>query len=146
VAPLRVNDFSAPVAQLFGATGALTNAAWPKEGFIPYGAGITNQATLQATYLAAYEASASYFDPVTVRELLVMLSGRLESGTPSIDEIEGAQAFIVEISRNSNRLFVAPWSASSRGGQPGDLGGFVVAAVSSDRRFVRFVEFHTWTE
>ena len=27
-----------------------------------------------------------------------------------------------------------------------DLGGFVVAAVSSDRRFVRFVEFHTWTE
>ncbi len=145
VAPLNVYGVSQTPLELFGAAGAMTNAAWVQEGFIPNGQGVTNQQTLQDAYAAAFQAGASTFKPINNRELLEKLSGNVDFGTPSKDELDGAMATIVQISRNSNRLYLASWHTPGRF-QPGDLGGYVVAAVSSDRRFVRFVEIRTWSE
>lgn len=145
VAPLNVYGVSQTPLELFGAAGAMTNAAWVQEGFIPNGQGVTNQQTLQDAYAAAFQAGASTFKPINNRELLEKLSANVDFGTPSKDELDGAMATIVQISRNSNRLYLASWHTPGRF-QPGDLGGYVVAAVSSDRRFVRFVEIRTWSE
>jgi len=41
---------------------------------------------------------------------------------------------------------LASWISSHRGGGPGDTGGLVVAAISTDRRFVRLFEIHSWAE
>lgn len=146
VAPLSVGDPRIPIADQIGATGALTSSAWVQEGFIPNGAGVTNQITLQTAYRDAFNAIASSFDPINVRELTDALSRNTLRGTPSADEIDGAVALISQISRNSNRLYLASWSSNHRGGGPGDTGGLVVAAVSTDRRFVRFFEVQSWAE
>ena len=146
VAPLSVSDPQIQIADQIGATGALTSSAWVQEGFIPNGAGVTNQITLQTAYRDAFNADASSFDPINVRELIDALSRNTLRGTPSADEIDGAVALISQISRNSNRLYLASWISGHRGGGPGDTGGLVVAAISTDRRFVRLFEIHSWAE
>lgn len=146
VAPLSVSDPQIPIADQIGATGALTSSAWVQEGFIPNGAGVINQITLQTAYRDAFNANPGNFDPINVRELIDALSRNTLRGTPSADEIDGAVALISQISRNSNRLYLGSWISDHRGGGPGDTGGLVVAAVSTDRRFVRFFEVQSWAE
>ncbi|WP_233595281.1 MULTISPECIES: hypothetical protein [Corallococcus] len=80
-----------------------------------------------------------------MKELIARLSGNIFSATPTVDEVEGATAFITAISRNSNRLYVTGWSC--RGcGAPGYTAGYVIAAVSTDRRFVRMVSVMTTSD
>lgn len=147
-APLGMNAVAGTPAELFGASGALANSARIKEGYIPNGQGVANQVTLQETYGYAFGSGYDnpyFFEPITPRELIAKLQARTESGTPTEDEVDGAVAYITQISRNSNRLYYSGWRSMGRGG-PGESGGFVVAAVSSDRRFVRMVEVLTWAE
>jgi hypothetical protein len=134
-----------PPSVLFGANGALAGASAVAQGFIPRGTGLATQATLQQGYLDAFNASPSLFLPVNARELLERLAQATVSGVPFVDEIDGAFAYLNQISRNSSRLYLASWKSPGRGA-PGDLGGYVVAAVSSDRRTVRFIEVTTWVE
>jgi hypothetical protein len=97
VAPLSVSDPQIPIADQIGATGALTSTAWVQEGFIPNGAGVTNQITLKTVYRDAFDANPSNFDPINVRELIEALSRTTLSGAPSADEIDGTVALISQI-------------------------------------------------
>lgn len=147
-APLGMNAVAGTPAGLFGASGALASSTRIKEGYISNGQGVANQVTLTDTYGAAFGSSYDYgyfFEPITPRELITRLQARTYSGTPSVDEVDGAVAYITQISSNSNRLYVSSWRSMGRGG-PGESAGFVVAAVSTDRRFVRMVEVLTWAE
>ena len=141
-APLYLNPVAGTAASLYGATGPLANASEIQEGYIANGQGVANQATLGETFSYAYGPQSGIFEPITVKELIEELSGDAVYGTPSVDEVEGATAFITAISRNSNRLYRSYWSC--RGcGAPGWTGGYVIAAVSTDRRFVRMVSVMT---
>jgi hypothetical protein len=155
-ANLTVTDVQTSLVELFGAAGALTSSVWLQEAKV-VGNGVLSQATLRGAYGSAFNASASTFDPINVRELINELSGRLELGTPTQDEVDGVIAFLAPINGSGNaagvagakatsRLYLASWIGSSRGGEPGDVGGVVIAAVSGDRRTVRFLEVHGWTE
>lgn len=146
LAPLSVYGMAQTPLEQYGAAGPLTNVSWIQEGFIPNGQGVANQESLQNAYAMAFQANASTFKPINNRELLEKLSGTVDfNDVPSKDEIDGAMAVAVQISRNSNRLYLASWHTPGRF-QPGDLGGYVIAAVSTDRRFVRFIEVRTWSE
>ena len=141
-APLYLSPVAGTAASLYGATGALANSSRIQEGYIANGAGVANQATLGYAFSSYFGPQSSIFEPITVKELIERLSGTTVAGTPSVDEVEGATAFITAISRNSNRLYVTGWSC--RGcGAPGWTGGYVIAAVSTDRRFVRMVSVMT---
>jgi hypothetical protein len=147
-APLGLNAVSATPAVLYGASGALASSSRIREGYIPNGQGVANQVTLSDSYLAAFGGPYDYpgtFQPINLRDLTQILQGRNYGGTPSVDEVDGAVAYITQISRNSNRLYSASWRTYGRGG-PGEAGGYVIAAVSTDRRFVRMVEVITWAE
>lgn len=156
-ANLTVTDVQTSLVELFGAAGALTSSVWLQEAKVA-GSGVISQATLRGAYGRAFNASASTFDPINVRELINELSGRLELGTPTQDEVDGVVAFLAPIvgpvggsvgaagNKATSRLYLASWIGSSRGGEPGDVGGVVIAAVSGDRRTVRFLEVHGWTE
>lgn len=147
-APLGMNAVSGTPAQLYGASGALASASRIKEGYIPYNQGVANQVTLTETYGWAFGSSYDYgyfFEPITQAELVTRLQARTAYGTPSTAEVNGAVAYINQISGNSQRLYVSSWRSMGRGG-PGESAGFVVAAVSTDRRFVRMVEVLTWAE
>lgn len=148
-AQLAVTDVQASLVELFGAAGALTSSVWLQEGRVTNAAAVISQATLRVSYGRAFGGSASTFDPINVRELVNELSGRLELGTPSQDEVDGVVAFLTagtQGSKAASRLYLASWIAAGRGGEAGDVGGVVIAAVSSDRRSVRFLEVHSWTE
>jgi hypothetical protein len=138
-------QITATTEALFGAAGALSNAAAPQEGFVPNGAGVATQRVLLQGYLDGFNAVSGVFIPVNFSELRARLGERTVSGQPSDDEADGALAYLNQIARNSGRLYLASWKSPGRGA-PGDLGGYVVAAVSSDRRFVRMVEVTTWVE
>lgn len=146
---LAVSDVQTSLVELFGAAGALTSSVWLQDARVT-GNGVIAQATLRAVYGSAFNASASTFDPINLRELINELSGRVELGTPTQDEVDGVVAFLTQGNGQSNkaasRLYLASWIGSGRGGEPGDIGGVVIAAVSSDRRSVRFLEVHSWTE
>jgi hypothetical protein len=148
-APLGMNAVTGTPAELFGASGALASSARIKEGYIPNGQGVANQVTLTETYTAAFGSysydAQTFFEPITPRELITRLQAHAYSGTPGEDEVDGAVAYISQISRSSNRLYIAGWHSWGRGG-PGESAGFVVAAVSTDRRFVRMVEVLSWAE
>lgn len=155
-ANLTVTDVQTSLVELFGAAGALTSSVWLQEAKV-VGNGVLSQATLRGAYGRAFNASASTFDPINVRELINELAGRLELGTPTQDEVDGVIAFLAPINgsgsaagaagaKATSRLYLASWIGSSRGGEPGDVGGVVIAAVSGDRRTVRFLEVHGWTE
>ncbi|MCY1016247.1 hypothetical protein [Pyxidicoccus sp. MSG2] len=144
-APLGSYPVAGTPAELYGATGSLAFASVIREGYIPNGQGVANQVTLVETFNAnagGYKA-ASYFTPITTQELIATLSANYYATHATVDEVEGALAYIYQIYRNSSRLYVAGWSGSYHSGY---MQGFVVAAVSSDRRFVRFVEVITYGE
>lgn len=142
-APLDVYPVSQTPAQAFGVSGVLSNSASIQEGFIPNGQGVANQYTLQWTYYSYFDITGvSTFDPTSEAELRSALA--LPGATQA--EIDGAVAYINQIAGNSKRIYIASWKNEYGRGYPGDLGGFVVAAVSTDRRFVRYVEFVTWSE
>lgn len=147
-APLGLNAVSSTPAVLYGASGPLASSSRIREGFIPNGQGVANQVTLADTYTAtfgsAYDSPVT-FQPINLRDLTQLLQSSAYNGTPSVDEVDGAVAYITQISRNSNRLYYASWRTFGRGG-PGEGGGYVIAAVSTDRRFVRMVEVITWSE
>ncbi len=138
-------QITATTQELFGAAGALSSAASPQEGFVPNGAGVATQRVLLQGYSDGFNAVSSLFTPVNFSELRARLGARTVAGLPSDDEADGALAYINQVARNSGRLYIASWKSPGRGA-PGDLGGYVVAAVSSDRRFVRMVEVTTWVE
>lgn len=146
LAQVAVSDVKTSLVDLFGAAGALTSSVWLQEGRVTSPSAVISQATLRASYGRAFGGSASTFDPINVRELINELSGRLELGTPAQDEVDGVVAFLSQGPKAASRLYMASWIAASRGGEAGNVGGVVIAAVSSDRRSVRFLEVHSWTE
>ncbi|NPD28207.1 hypothetical protein [Corallococcus exiguus] len=137
-----LNPVAGTAASLYGATGPLAYSSTIREGYIPNGAGVVaNQSVLMDAF-SNFGPQSGTFEPITVKELIALLSGHTVSGTPTVDEVEGATAYITAISRNSNRLYYSTWSC--RGcGAPGYTAGYVVAAVSTDRRFVRMVNVMT---
>ncbi|NMO20942.1 hypothetical protein HPC49_07195 [Pyxidicoccus fallax] len=148
-APLYLGYLQESPADLYGADGPLAQASTIVEGFIPYGQGVANQLTLLTAIQNSQElgyGSPYVFVPITQSELEATLSGTAgyDYETPSQEEVDGAAAFITYISRNSNRLYKADW-ACFRGCQ-GDVGGYIIASVSTDRRFVRVVKVVTWVE
>jgi hypothetical protein len=145
-APVAVSDLQTSLVDLFGAAGALTSSVWLQEARVTSSGAVISQATLRSAYGRAFGGSAGTFDPINVRELVNELSGRLELGTPAQDEVDGVVAYLTQGPKAASRLYLASWIAAGRGADPGDLGGVVIAAVSSDRRTVRFVEVHGWTE
>ncbi len=145
VPSLSLSQLTATPTELFGAAGALSSTSSLQEGFFPNGTGVATQAALQQAYLDAFNAFPGWFQAVNARELLAQLNSRTLSGQPTADEVDGAFAFVQSIARNSSRLYVSSWKTPGRGA-PGDLGGYVVAAVSTDRRFVRFIEVTVWSE
>ncbi|GMU01084.1 hypothetical protein KH5H1_52040 [Corallococcus caeni] len=139
-APLYLNAVPQTPASLFGATGSFSSARI-YEGYIPNGQGVANQQTLGEAFSGAFGPQASIFEPITVRELIAQLSAY----SYNVDEVEGAVAYITQISRNSNRLYRTGWSC--RGcGAPGYTQGFAIAAVSTDRRFVRMISITTYAD
>ncbi|RYZ42266.1 MAG: hypothetical protein EOO71_08630 [Myxococcaceae bacterium] len=141
-APLYLSPVAGTAASLYGATGPLAGSSRIQEGYIANGQGIANQATLGEAFSSYFGPQASIFEPITVKELIATLSAGNGSWTPTVDEVEGATAYITAISRNSNRLYITGWSC--RGcGAPGYTAGYVIAAVSTDRRFVRMVSVMT---
>jgi hypothetical protein len=148
-APLYLGYLQESPAELYGADGPLAQASTIVEGFIPYGQGVANQLTLLTAINGSQElgyGSPEAFAPITRDELLETLSGTAgyDYETPTQEEVDGAAAFITQISANSNRLYKANWGCF-RGCQ-GDVGGYMIAAVSTDRRFVRVVKVITWVE
>ncbi|QSQ19630.1 hypothetical protein JY651_30500 [Pyxidicoccus parkwayensis] len=137
---------------LYGAGGPLADASTILEGDISDDEpqGVVNQRTLlealKTTREFGYGAPNSSFYPINPSELIATLSqsAGFNYETPSPEEVNGAAAFLTEISGDSNRLYQASW-ACFRGCQ-GDVGGYVIAAVNSDRRFVRVVKVITWVE
>ncbi|MCP3138749.1 hypothetical protein [Pyxidicoccus xibeiensis] len=148
-APLSLYWLDSSPAELYGADGPLAEGSTIVEGFVPYGQGVANQRTLVTTVNGTRElgyGEAGNFFPITRNELVETLSGTAGYNweTPSQEEVDGATAFITFISRNSNRLYKASWACFY--GCQGDVGGYVIAAVSTDRRFVRVVKVVTWVE
>ncbi|MBN9687656.1 MULTISPECIES: hypothetical protein [unclassified Corallococcus] len=138
--PLNLYPVTQTPAVLFGATGSFSSARI-SEGYIPNGQGVANQQTLGEAFSNAFGPQASDFEPITVKELIAQLSAY----SYNVDEVEGAVAYITQISRNSNRLYRTGWSC--RGcGAPGYTQGFAIAAVSTDRRFVRMISITTYAD
>jgi hypothetical protein len=148
-APLASTAVTTPASQLYGANGPLAATSVIREGSIPSGQGVANQVTLTNTYDTYFNDGYDdpvYFEPISLNELTGLLQQPVEGGAPTSDEVDGALAYITDISRNSSRLYVAHWhSWGSRGG-PGESAGRIIAAVSSDRRFVRMVNLTSWAE
>lgn len=146
-APLGISAVQTSTAELFGTDGVLARNASVQEGYIPSGQGVANQITLATTYYNNWDSTGvGAFTPITPRELIDALKQSVFGSTATADEIDGVVAYITQISRNSNRLYMASWINTYGRGAPGDVGGFVIAAVSTDRRFVRYIEFTTWAE
>ncbi|NOK35074.1 hypothetical protein HMI49_17890 [Corallococcus exercitus] len=142
--PLYQGSVSGTAASLFGATGPLASNADIKEGYIPNGQGIANQTTLGTAFSTYFEPPVGPFQPITVKELIERLgTTSIKGSIPSVDEVEGAVAYITQISRNSNRLYAADWTCRRCSFSPWNTRGYVIAAVSTDRRFVRMVS--VWT-
>lgn len=146
-ASMNLYPVSETPAEAFGVSGVLSNHASILEGYIPYGTGVANQVSLQWGYYSYFDiTSVGAFDPLSEDELRSALAQRMEGQYASQAEIDGAVAYLNEIAGNSQRLYKASWKNDYGRRYPGGLGGFVIAAVSTDRRFVRFVEFVTWSE
>ncbi|RKG98579.1 hypothetical protein [Corallococcus carmarthensis] len=141
--PLYQGSVAGTAASLFGATGPLASNADIREGYIPNGQGIANQSTLATAFTTYFEPPVGAFQAITVKELIERLGTPIKGSTPTVDEVEGAVAYITQISRNSNRLYVADWTCRRCGFSPWNTRGYVIAAVSTDRRFVRMVS--VWT-
>jgi len=146
--PLSMDGVSGTPAQLYGASGPLASSSRIQEGSIAEGDGEANQVTLTETYGWAFGSGYDnpyFFQPVTEAELRTRLQQRTYSGTPTAAEVDGAVAYLKQVSGTGQRLYISSWRSMGRGG-PGESAGFVVAAVSPDRLFVRMVEVLTWAE
>lgn len=148
-APLYLGYLDSPPADLYGVDGPLAVASTIVEGYIPYGQGVANQLTLLTAIDDSRElgyGNPEAFYPINPSELVETLSqtAGYDYETPMPEEVDGAAAFITQISGNSGRLYKADWGCF-RGCQ-GDVGGYIIAAVSTDRRFVRVVKVITWRE
>ncbi|HYO68043.1 MAG TPA: hypothetical protein VEU33_18390 [Archangium sp.] len=142
-APLSVYPVGQTPAQAFGVSGVLSHSADIQEGVIPSTQGVANQYTLQWTYYSSFDiTNLGTFDPTSEAELRSALA--LPGATQA--EINGAVAYINQIAGTRKRIYKASWRNDYGRQYPGGLGGFVIAAVSTDRRFVRYVEFVTWSE
>ncbi|MFP2907674.1 hypothetical protein ACLESD_22020 [Pyxidicoccus sp. 3LFB2] len=144
-APLGNFPVAQTPAELFGANGSLSASTEIREGYIPNGQGVANQLTLVETFNAnaMYGKTVEYFTPITTQELVEVLSEEYLHTQATPDEVDGALTYIQQISRNSNRLYFSRWGYSYHSGY---TTGFVVVAVSSDRRFVRYVDVLTYGE
>lgn len=130
-------------AELYGDAAGLASKSSICDGYLPTSTGIANQVTLKHLYFSSFDSTnVGNFTPVNVRELI----NELSSLTTSEDELDGAVAFITELSRTSDRLYIASWRNDYGRQYPGGLGGIVVAAIDTDRRSFRFVELLTWSE
>lgn len=135
-------SYDGPFPGVYGALGGLTPKSGICEGYLPAGT-VANQVTLQTLYFYNFDSTnVQVFEPINVRELI----NKLTPLTSSVDELDGAVAFITELTRTSDRLYVSSWRNDYGRQYPGGLGGIVVAAVGNDRRSVRFVELLTWSE
>ncbi|ADO73362.1 hypothetical protein [Stigmatella aurantiaca] len=131
--------------ELYGVSGPLADASEIRDGYVE---GIANQLTLvHAAYTSfGIDRQPSHFVPIDTNELIAQLSVRYDGQTVSEEEVNGAAAYITWISRNSHLLYKATWFCAHCGGGPGDMGGSIFAAVSTDRRRVRMVRVRTWVE
>ncbi|MCP3098012.1 hypothetical protein LZ198_03875 [Myxococcus sp. K15C18031901] len=145
-APLEVSTPGQTPAQLFGAAGRLADHAWVQEGGIPEDEGLANQGTLQWTYYGSFGPAPSNFRVVTLAELTAQLSSPVFGQAPTAAEVSGAVAYLAENVGTGARYYVASWSDPYGRTGPGDIGGYVVASVSDDRAYVRFIEVMTWSE
>lgn len=142
---LVVSEVPGSLVDVLGAAGALTSSLWLQEGRVQ-GNGALSHTSLRAAYGRAYNASVGTFDPIDRRELSNELSGRLELGMPTQREIDGVLDYLSQGPRPASRLYLAQWVATGRDSPGQELGGVVIAAVSADRRSVRFVELRAWSE
>jgi hypothetical protein len=131
--------------ELYGAGGALADASDIVDGYVE---GVANQLTLFNAAHASFriDRAVRSFEPIDTNELIEALSVRYDGQTVSQEEVDGAVAYITWISRNSQLLYKASWSCARCGGGPGDMGGVIIAAVSTDRRRVRMVKIYNWVE
>ncbi|MDC0708969.1 hypothetical protein POL68_10890 [Stigmatella sp. ncwal1] len=131
--------------ELYGVSGPLADASVIRDGYVE---GIANQVTLvNAAYTSfGIDRQPSHFVPIDTNELIAELSVRYDGQTVTEEEVNAAAAYITWISRNSLLLYKASWNCSHCGGGPGDMGGSIFAAVSTDRRRVRMVRIRTWVE
>lgn len=140
-----VTEVPGSLVDVLGAAGALTSSLWLQEGRLT-GPGTLSHTSLRAAYGRAYNASVGTFDPIDRRELSNELSGRLELGMPTQREIDGVLSYLAQGPKPASRLYLAQWVATGRDTPGQELGGVVIAAVSADRRTVRFVELRVWSD
>ena len=146
-APLGCYSANETPEEAFGTDGTLASSADIQQGFIPYKQGVANQVTLRTTYYNHFAVTGvGQFDPVTEAELRTLLATRYDGMPVTQQEVDGAVAYLQQIGGSSKRYYVATWINTHGRNAPGDLGGIVVAAVSTDRRYVRYVEIRTWYE
>jgi hypothetical protein len=84
-----------------------------------------------------------WFSPITSQQLVQVLSGSANQQTPSQAEVNGAAAYLTEISGEGERLYVGYWHSYLWGGESA---GYVIAAVGDDRQFVRMVRVMSWSD
>lgn len=148
VAPLLLRHVTAPGDQLLGAKGPLASAARVAEGYITDGQSLANNDTLQETYRAALadpgvREDPLWFEPITLRQLVELLGGNAHQQTPSPDEVDGAVAYLTQVSPGGAHLYAGHWHSRSR---DSESAGYVIAAVSADRRFVRMLRVTSSTD
>ena len=141
-APLLLQRVTRSGAELFGASGPLAQTAGVAEGLVPQGQGAINHDTLLAAYhqtLADPNAPEEpfWFEPITQRQLVDLLQGTAsQQQQPTPDEVDGAVAYLNQVSLGSTHLYAGHWRARPHGEE---LTGYVIAAVSPDRRLLRMV-------
>lgn len=139
--PLLLHRVTRSGAELFGAAGPLARTARMAEGLVPEGQGTINHDTLLAAYsqtLVDSDATEEpfWFEPITQRQLVELLQGSSPQQPPTPDEVDGAMAYLNQVAFGSARLYAGHWRARLHGEE---LTGYVIAAVSPDRRMVRMV-------
>nr|QLH55541.1 hypothetical protein [Myxococcus virescens] len=142
-------DVSTPAQtpeQILGATGPLARNAWIQAGGIMEREGVVNQTTLQWTYYSAFGPSPRTFAVVTFDELIAQLGSPVFGQTPSAAEVNGALNYLSAHAGEGERYYVSNWVDPYGRTGPGDIGGYVVAAVNEDRDSVRFIEVMTWSQ
>jgi hypothetical protein len=144
IAQLDLARVTTPASQLFGASGPLAWSSRIAEGPIS-GPGVANNDTMLYAYAYVLADTGAYeyldwFDPIDSQELRQVLSGSANGQTPSQAEVDGAVAYLTQIG-GGTRLYVGSWHSYLWGGESA---GYVVASVSTDRRFVRMVRVISW--
>jgi hypothetical protein len=78
-----------------------------------------------------------WFEPITQRQLVELLQGGAsQQPPPTPDEVDGAVAYLNQVSLGGTHLYAGQLHARLHGEA---LTGYVIAAVSPDRRLLRMV-------